>query len=184
MKESLATFRKAVNESADLQEKLKGGTALVELGKENGYDFSQEDVTAAFEELWRSGEPWLNSMEAESGGSGSGSSGGSSFWRGLLRGGGLDRGGSSFEAESGGSGSGSSGGSFGWLWCSGSLLVAAAVCCVCGGFFASCSRGILVGGGSDAEVFFSSLGVAFWWLCGFLVAAAVAVGLLRFGKKK
>lgn len=114
MKESLATFRKAVNESADLQEKLKGGTALVELGKENGYDFSQEDVTAAFEELWRSGEPWLNSMEAESGGSGSGSSGGSSFWRGLLRGGGLDRGGSSFEAESGDSGSGSSGGSSFW----------------------------------------------------------------------
>ena len=84
MKESLATFRKAVNESADLQEKLKGGTDLVELGKENGHDFSQEDVTAAFEELWRSREPWLNSMEAESGGSGSGSSGGSSFWRVLL----------------------------------------------------------------------------------------------------
>ena len=77
MKESLATFRKAVNESADLQEKLKGGTDLVELGKENGHDFSQEDVTAAFEELWRSGEPWLNSMEAESGGSGSGSGGSS-----------------------------------------------------------------------------------------------------------
>ena len=152
MKESLATFRKAVNESADLQEKLKGGTDLVELGKENGHDFSQEDVTAAFEELKDSDEE-LTGFNAQ------------------------------LEAESGGSGSGS-GGSFGWLWCSGSLLVAAAVCCVCGGFFASCSRGILVGGGSDAEVFFSSLGVAFWWLCGFLVAAAVAVGLLRFGKKK
>ena len=56
MKESLATFRKAVNESADLQEKLKEGTDLVELGKENGYDFSQEDVTAAFEELKDSDE--------------------------------------------------------------------------------------------------------------------------------
>jgi hypothetical protein len=42
MKESLATFRKAVNESADLQEKIKGGTDLVELGKENGHDFSAE----------------------------------------------------------------------------------------------------------------------------------------------
>jgi predicted ribosomally synthesized peptide with nif11-like leader len=51
MKESLATFRKAVNESADLQEKLKGGTDLVELGKENGHDFSAEDVTAAYKEL-------------------------------------------------------------------------------------------------------------------------------------
>jgi hypothetical protein len=151
MKESLATFRKAVNESADLQEKLKGGTDLVELGKENGHDFSQEDVTAAFEELKDLEE--LTGFNAQ------------------------------LEAESGGSGSGS-GGSFGWLWCSGSLLVAAAVCCVCGGFFASCSRGILVGGGSDAEVFFSSLGVAFWWLCGFLVAAAVAVGFGWAAKKK
>ena len=34
MNESLATFRKAVNESAVLQEKIKGGTDLVELGKE------------------------------------------------------------------------------------------------------------------------------------------------------
>ena len=59
MKESLATFRKAVNESADLQEKLKGGTDLVELGKENGHDFSQEDVTAAFEELFSRALWWL-----------------------------------------------------------------------------------------------------------------------------
>ena len=64
MKESLATFRKAVNESADLQEKLKGGTDLVELGKENGYDFSQEDVTAAFEELKDSDEE-LSGFESQ-----------------------------------------------------------------------------------------------------------------------
>ena len=51
MKESLAIFRKAITESADLQEKLKGGTDIVELGKENGHDFSQEDVTAAYKEL-------------------------------------------------------------------------------------------------------------------------------------
>jgi predicted ribosomally synthesized peptide with nif11-like leader len=56
MKESLATFRKAVNDSADLQEKLKGGADLVELGKENGHDFSAEDVTAAYEELQDSDE--------------------------------------------------------------------------------------------------------------------------------
>jgi hypothetical protein len=47
MKESLATFRKAVNESADLQEKIKGGADLVELGKESGHDFSAEDVKGA-----------------------------------------------------------------------------------------------------------------------------------------
>ena len=70
MKESLATFRKAVNDSADLQEKLKGGTDLVELGKENGHDFSAEDVTAAYKELKDSDEEGLTEfeMEAVSGG--------------------------------------------------------------------------------------------------------------------
>ena len=201
MKESLATFRKAVNESADLQEKLKGGTDLVELGKENGHDFSQEDVTAAFEELKDSDEELTGfnaQLEAESGGSGSGSGGSSLVGSSLVKN--SDEGThrlppvlternarvAVLKRNRDGSGSGSSGGSFGWLWCSGSLLVAAAVCCVCGGFFASCSRSILVGGGSDAEVFFSSLGVAFWWLCGLLVAAAVAVAVRKFflSKKK
>jgi predicted ribosomally synthesized peptide with nif11-like leader len=79
MKESLATFRKAVNESADLQEKLKGGTDLVELGKENGHDFSAEDVTAAFEELKDSDEELTEfELEAVSGGRQSGKD-----WRGL-----------------------------------------------------------------------------------------------------
>ena len=70
MKESLATFRKAVNESADLQEKIKGGTDLVELGKENGHDFSAEDVTAAYEELQDSDEELTEfELESVSGGS-------------------------------------------------------------------------------------------------------------------
>ena len=69
MKESLATFRKAINESADLQEKLKGGTDLVELGKENGHDFSAEDLKAAFEELKESDEGLTEfELEAVSGG--------------------------------------------------------------------------------------------------------------------
>ena len=69
MKESLATFRKAVNESADLQEKIKGGTDLIELGKENGHDFSAEDVTAAYEELQDSDEELTEfELEAVSGG--------------------------------------------------------------------------------------------------------------------
>jgi predicted ribosomally synthesized peptide with nif11-like leader len=74
MKESLATFRKAVNESADLQEKLKGGTDLVELGKENGHDFSVEDVKAAYEEL-KDSEKGLTEFELEA------VSGGASPWQ-------------------------------------------------------------------------------------------------------
>ena len=69
MKESLAAFRKAVNESADLQEKIKGGADLVELGKENGHDFSEEDVQAAYEELQESEEGLTEfELEAVSGG--------------------------------------------------------------------------------------------------------------------
>ena len=65
MKESLATFRKAVNDSADLQEKLKGGTDLVELGKENGHDFSAEDVKAAYEELQKETDGELTQFELD-----------------------------------------------------------------------------------------------------------------------
>ena len=65
MKESLATFRKAITESADLQEKLKGGTDIVELGKENGHDFSAEDVTAAYEELQGDDDGELTQFEMD-----------------------------------------------------------------------------------------------------------------------
>ena len=65
MKESLATFRKAVNESDDLQEKLKSGADLVELGKENGHDFSAEDVTAAYEELQKDDDGELTQFEMD-----------------------------------------------------------------------------------------------------------------------
>ena len=68
MKESLATFRKAITESDDLQEKLKSGTDLVELGKENGHDFTQEDVTAAYEELQKDDDGELTEFELEWGG--------------------------------------------------------------------------------------------------------------------
>ena len=69
MKESLATFRNAVNESADLQEKLSGGADLVELGKENGHDFSEEDVQAAYDELQDSDEELTEfELEAAAGG--------------------------------------------------------------------------------------------------------------------
>ena len=64
MNQTLVDFRKEVSESpelqAELQEKIKGGADLVELGRENGHDFSAEDVTAAFEELKDSEEEWTH----------------------------------------------------------------------------------------------------------------------------
>lgn len=52
-----------------MQEKIRGGTDLVELGKENGRDFSAEDVQAAYDELKDSGEELSEfEMEVVSGG--------------------------------------------------------------------------------------------------------------------
>ena len=56
MNETLTNFRKAVSESTDLQEKVKAGADLVALGKENGYEFSQEELNAGWEELQESDE--------------------------------------------------------------------------------------------------------------------------------
>jgi len=56
MNETLTKFRQAVSDSADLQEKVKGGADLVALGKENGYEFSQEELNASWKELQKSDE--------------------------------------------------------------------------------------------------------------------------------
>ncbi len=56
MNETLTNFRKAVSESTDLQEKVKGGADLVALGKENGYEFTQEELNASWKELQGSDE--------------------------------------------------------------------------------------------------------------------------------
>ena len=56
MNETLTNFRKAVADSTDLQEKVKAGADLVELGKENGYDFSQEELNTDWKELQESDE--------------------------------------------------------------------------------------------------------------------------------
>jgi len=56
MNETLTNFRKAVADSTDLQEKVKAGADLVALGKENGYEFSQEELTASWKELQESDE--------------------------------------------------------------------------------------------------------------------------------
>ena len=52
-----------------MQEKIRCGTDLVELGKENGRDFSAENVQAAYDELKDSGEELSEfEMEVVSGG--------------------------------------------------------------------------------------------------------------------
>ena len=56
MNETLTNFRQAVAGSADLQEKVRGGADLVALGKENGYDFTQEELNAGWKQLQESDE--------------------------------------------------------------------------------------------------------------------------------
>jgi len=56
MNETLTNFRKAVADSTDLQEKVKAGADLVALGKENGYEFTLEELNSGWEELQESDE--------------------------------------------------------------------------------------------------------------------------------
>ena len=56
MNQTLTNFRKAIADSTDLQEKVRGGADLVALGKENGYDLSQEELNAGWTELQESDE--------------------------------------------------------------------------------------------------------------------------------
>ncbi len=56
MNETLTNFRQAVADNTDLQEKVKAGADLVALGKENGYEFTQEELETGWEELQESDE--------------------------------------------------------------------------------------------------------------------------------
>ena len=56
MNETLTNFRKAVAGSTDLQEKVRGGADLVALGKENGYEFTQEELNTGWKQLQESDE--------------------------------------------------------------------------------------------------------------------------------
>ena len=56
MNETLTNFRQAVADSTDLQDKVKAGADLVALGKENGFEFTQEELEAGWEELQESDE--------------------------------------------------------------------------------------------------------------------------------
>ena len=68
--ETLTKFRNAVSDSSDLQDKIKGGADLVALGKENGYEFSQEELESGWKELQESDEGFTEfEMDVVSGGS-------------------------------------------------------------------------------------------------------------------
>ena len=54
--ETLTKFRNAVADSTYLQEKVKAGADLVTLGKENGFEFTQEELETGWEELQKSDE--------------------------------------------------------------------------------------------------------------------------------
>ena len=56
MNETLTKFRNAVADSTDLQEKVRGGADLVALGKENGYDFTRQELNEGWEKLQESDE--------------------------------------------------------------------------------------------------------------------------------
>ncbi len=56
MNQTLVDFRKAVADSTDLQEKVRGGADLVELGKENGYEFTREELESGWKQLQESDE--------------------------------------------------------------------------------------------------------------------------------
>ena len=56
MNETLTKFMNSVADSTNLQEKLKAGADLVALGKDNGYEFTQEELETGWEELQESDE--------------------------------------------------------------------------------------------------------------------------------
>ena len=76
MNETLTNFRKAVADSTDLQEKVKAGADLVALGKESGFEFTQEELEAGLEELQESDEELTKfELEVVAGGYGGGRNG-------------------------------------------------------------------------------------------------------------
>ena len=75
MNETLTNFRQAVADSADLQEKVKAGADLVALGKENGFEFNQEELETGWKELQESDEGLTDfELDVVAGGRRSGSS--------------------------------------------------------------------------------------------------------------
>ena len=78
MKDILTNFRQAVADSTDLQEKIRGGADLVALGKENGYEFTREELNDGWKQLQESDEGLTEfELDVVSGGQGAGGLGGS-----------------------------------------------------------------------------------------------------------
>ena len=75
MNETLTNFRQAVADSTDLQEKVRGGADLVALGKENGYEFTQEELNEGWKQLQES-EEGLTEFELDVVSGGQGGAGG------------------------------------------------------------------------------------------------------------
>ena len=76
MNETLKNFRQAVADSTELQEKVKAGADLVALGKESGYEFTQEELETGWEELQESDEGLTDfELDVVSGGQRSGQGG-------------------------------------------------------------------------------------------------------------
>ena len=71
MNETLTNFRQAVADNTDLQEKVKAGADLVALGKDNGFEFTQEELETGWEELQESDEGLTDfELDVVSGGTG------------------------------------------------------------------------------------------------------------------
>jgi predicted ribosomally synthesized peptide with nif11-like leader len=69
MNETPTNFRQEIADSADLQEKVRGGVDLVALGKEDGYEFTREELNEGWEKLQESDEGLTEfELDAVSGG--------------------------------------------------------------------------------------------------------------------
>jgi len=78
MNETLTNFRQAVADNTDLQEKVKAGADLVALGKESGFEFTQEELESGWEELQESDEGLTDfELDVVSGGNDGGGGGAS-----------------------------------------------------------------------------------------------------------
>ncbi len=79
MNEAVMKFRQELSDSVELQEKLKASGDFVAIAKENGHEFTEEEVKSTYEEIMDSDEG-LNDFELNSAAGGSWASGWSWPW--------------------------------------------------------------------------------------------------------
>ena len=65
MNEAVMKFRQELNDSVELQEKLKASGDFVAIAKENGHEFTEEDAKSTYAEIQESDEG-LNDFEMNS----------------------------------------------------------------------------------------------------------------------